>query len=98
MNLHGLVSNYTVEQFKIHKSLCNNDIIENSLNREFNRKTEFAFNRCFNSFEELETELFDYVNWYNNIRIHSSLNYETPVNYRMLNALNISDKNCTKKC
>ena len=45
-------------------------------------KTEFAYNRRFNSFEELEIELFDYVNWYNNIRIHSSLNYLTPNEYK----------------
>jgi len=25
---------------------------------------EFAFNRIFESFEELELELFDYVNWH----------------------------------
>lgn len=47
-------------------------------------KTEFAFNRIFESFEELELELFDYVNWYNNIRIHSSLGYLSPVEYRNL--------------
>ena len=47
-------------------------------------KTEFAFNRIFESFEELETELFDYVNWYNNIRIHSSLNYLTPIEYKKM--------------
>jgi len=46
-------------------------------------KTEFAFNRIFNSLEELERELFDYVNWYNNIRIHGSLDYLTPVAYRL---------------
>ena len=45
-------------------------------------KTEFAFNRIFNDFEELERELFDYVNWYNNIRIHGSLGYKTPIEYR----------------
>lgn len=45
-------------------------------------KIEFAFNRIFGSFEELETELFDYVHWYNNIRIHSSLNYLTPIEYK----------------
>ncbi len=45
-------------------------------------KTEFVFNRIFGSFEELETELFDYVHWYNNIRIHSSLNYLTPIEYK----------------
>lgn len=45
-------------------------------------KTEFAFNRRFYDFEELERELFDYVNWYNNIRIHGSLGYLTLVEYR----------------
>lgn len=187
---NGLVSNYTVKQFKVHKVTCNEDNIENKLNREFNReeqldvvvsdltyvnvqgkwnyicliidlfnrkiigyaagknaelvykafgriktnlnninifhtdrgnefknkiidevlttfnidrslskkgcpydnavaeatykiiKTEFAFNRILRSFEELETELFDYVHWYNNIRIHSSLNYLTLIEYK----------------
>lgn len=37
MILNGLVSNYTVKQFKIHKATCNEDNIENKLNREFNR-------------------------------------------------------------
>ena len=45
-------------------------------------KTEFAYNRLFSSFEELEMELFTYVNWYNNHRIHGSLNYMTPVEYK----------------
>jgi len=45
-------------------------------------KTEFIFNKVFKSLEELERELFDYVNWYNNIRIHGSLGYQTPVAYR----------------
>ncbi|WP_408608430.1 IS3 family transposase [Caminicella sporogenes] len=30
----------------------------------------------------------DYVNWYNNHRIHGALNYLTPVEYRIL----MSDK------
>lgn len=46
-------------------------------------KTEFAYNKRFESFKELELELFDYVNWYNNIRIHGSLNYKSPVEYRL---------------
>ena len=46
-------------------------------------KTEFVFGEKFNSLEELERELFDYVNWYNNIRIHRSLDYLTPVAYRL---------------
>lgn len=32
--------------------------------------------------EALELALFDYVNWFNNIRIHGSLNYRTPAEYK----------------
>ncbi|MDD3028263.1 MAG: IS3 family transposase, partial [Erysipelotrichaceae bacterium] len=28
-------------------------------------------------------ELFDYVNWFNNKRKHGSLNYKTPVQFRL---------------
>ena len=45
-------------------------------------KTEFAFDKNFQSLDELKMELFDYVNWYNNHRIHGSLNYKTPVECR----------------
>ena len=45
-------------------------------------KTEFAFNKVFKSLDELKMELFDYVNWYNNHRIHGALNYKTPVECR----------------
>lgn len=193
MSLHGLVSNYTVKQFKPYKARCNEEALPNIVNREFNReeqldvvvsdltyvnvagkwnyiclildlwnreiigysagkhktaelvyqafckipydlsrihifhtdrgnefknkvidevvdtfgikrslskkgcpydnavaeatykivKTEFAFNRRFESFGELERELFDYVNWYNTIRIHGSLDYQTPLAYRL---------------
>ena len=46
-------------------------------------KTEFAFNRVFKSLEELQKELGDYIKWYNNKRIHGSLNYMTPIEYRL---------------
>lgn len=46
-------------------------------------KTEFVCGRNFESLEKLKLELSDYVHWFNNIRIHGSLNYLTPVNYRM---------------
>ena len=45
-------------------------------------KTEFVHQETFNSLSELETKLFDYINWYNNIRIHGSLGYKTPIAYR----------------
>lgn len=45
-------------------------------------KTEFVKGRTFSSLEELNLELADYVNWFNNHRIHSALGYQTPVEYR----------------
>ena len=41
-------------------------------------KTEFINQRVFYSLEQLQIELAYYGNWFNNHRIHSSLNYLTP--------------------
>ncbi|WP_425289547.1 IS3 family transposase [Spiroplasma endosymbiont of Nomada ruficornis] len=43
---------------------------------------------------QLKLELFDYINWYNNIRIHSILNYLTPVKAKN----KCLPKNSPKKC
>lgn len=45
-------------------------------------KTEFVWNETFDSLEELKIKLWDYVNWYNCHRLHSSLGYLSPVQYR----------------
>jgi transposase InsO family protein len=45
-------------------------------------KTEFVKGRHFDSLEELISELNDYVHWYNHIRIHSTLGYMTPIQYK----------------
>ncbi len=36
MDKYGLVSNYTIKQYKIQKSTCNEEKIANEVNREFN--------------------------------------------------------------
>lgn len=41
-------------------------------------KTEFIKQRTFTTLSQLQLELADYVNWFNNHRIHSALNYLTP--------------------
>lgn len=48
-------------------------------------KTEFVKNQIFMNLDALRLHLADYVNWFNNHRIHSSLGYLTPVEYRMNN-------------
>lgn len=47
-------------------------------------KTEFVKQMKFENLNQLETELFDYVNWYNNFIPHSSLHYLTPVAFKKL--------------
>ncbi|AWB46068.1 IS3 family transposase [Paenibacillus sp. CAA11] len=45
-------------------------------------KTEFIHQMDFQSLDHLQLELYDYVNWFNKHRIHGSLGYMTPVQYR----------------
>ncbi|MBU9713454.1 IS3 family transposase [Evansella tamaricis] len=45
-------------------------------------KTEFVNGRVFSNQQDLDLSLFDYVNWFNNIRIHGSLGYLTPKEYK----------------
>lgn len=48
-------------------------------------KTEFVKNQTFMNLDALKLQLADYVNWFNNHRIHSSLGYLTPTEYRRNN-------------
>jgi transposase InsO family protein len=45
-------------------------------------KAEFAYREHFNTIEELQVKLSDYVHWFNNVRIHSTLGYLTPVEFK----------------
>lgn len=45
-------------------------------------KAEFVYQEDFQTLEELEVKTFDFVNWWNNIRIHGTLNYKTPAQLR----------------
>ena len=47
-------------------------------------KTEFVYGRNFDSLYQLCYELEQYVNWFNNIRIHGLLNYLTPAEFRKM--------------
>ncbi|MEK4936036.1 IS3 family transposase [Bacillus sp. FSL K6-0042] len=75
----------TLETFKIQRSLsakgCPYDnAVAEATYKIF--KTEFVRDRHFTSLEELILELNDYVNWFNNVRIHGTLGYLSPVQYR----------------
>ena len=40
MDKYRLVSNYTVKQYEVHKSNCNNNEVENIVNREFDNRND----------------------------------------------------------
>ena len=46
-------------------------------------KIELINGSHYPTLEQLSIELFDYVNWYNNIRTHSTLGYLSPVEYKL---------------
>ena len=50
-------------------------------------KTEFVHPRWFETLSQLEIELNAYVNWFNHKRIHSTLGYLSPVEYRLIHSL-----------
>ncbi|HCX0603347.1 TPA: IS3 family transposase [Staphylococcus aureus] len=76
-----------LETFKIKRSLStkgcpyDNAVAEATMKA---MKTDFVKQMQFENLEQLKTELFDYVNWYNNFRPHSSLQYLTPVAFKNL--------------
>lgn len=74
-----------LKSFRISRSLSragfpyDNACAESLYNK---MKIEFIYQNTFNSLEELELKLFEYVYWYNNKGLHSTLNYMSPVEYR----------------
>jgi transposase InsO family protein len=70
-----------IEAFGMQRSLSakgtpiDNAVMESMYNIV---KTEFVFDMEFADLAEFKLYWFDYVNWYNNIRIHGSLDYMTP--------------------
>lgn len=47
-------------------------------------KTEFVKGQNFDSLEDLTREFQDYVHWFNHIRIHGTLGYLSPIEYKLL--------------
>ncbi len=45
-------------------------------------KAEFVYSRRFDSLYQLQLELADYVHWFNNIRLHGTLGYLSPAEFK----------------
>lgn len=76
-----------ISSFNIKRSLSNkgcpyDNAVSEATYKVF--KTEFVMNNTFNDLNELKIQLADYVHWFNNIRIHGSLGYLSPVQFKKL--------------
>ena len=74
--------------FKIDRSLSNKgNPYDNAVSEATNKilKTEFIYQTKFETLGQLQLELAEYVYWYNNFRIHGSIEYMSPIEYRRLN-------------
>ncbi len=49
-------------------------------------KFEFVYQNQFENLEELKRKLGGHIWWYNNKRLHSSLGYKTPIEYKMIHS------------
>lgn len=58
---------------------------DNSVDGSANKMLQvgFAYRERFSTLRELQAKLSDYVNWYNNFRLHSTLGYMSPVEFRL---------------
>ena len=74
-----------IEKYNLKRSLSNKGTpLDNAVIEATNHilKTEFIYQHKFNSLIELQLLLADYVHWYNYKRIHGSIGYLSPIEYR----------------
>ena len=80
--IDGLLNTFSIQRSLSHKGCPYDNAVAEATFKTF--KKEFVYPEVFDSIEHLKLELFDYINWYNNHRLHSSLGYMSPVDYKNL--------------
>ena len=73
------------EVFGITRSLSKKGCpFDNAVDESTNKtlKAEFVYQEQFGSLHDLQVKLSGYVRWYNNERMHSTLGYMSPVEFR----------------
>lgn len=78
--IDALLSAFGIERSASRPGNPYDNAVVESANRVLKR--ELVRGRAFASVERLRAELFDWVNWYNDCRLHSTLGYMTPVGFR----------------
>ena len=81
-SIDNLLNAFKIARSLSHKGCPYDNAVAEAMFKTF--KVEFIYPQVFESLDQLKLELFDYVNWYNNIRLHSSLGYLPPTTYKFL--------------
>lgn len=74
-----------LEVFGIERSLSRKGCpYDNAVDESTNKilKAELVYRESFSDTRDLQAKLSDYVHWYNNVRLHSTLGYMSPVEFR----------------
>lgn len=74
-----------LEVFGINRSLSKKGCpYDNAVDESTNKtlKEEFVYQETFSSLHDLQVRLSNYVHWYNHRRLHSTLGYMSPVEFR----------------
>jgi len=81
--IEGILETFNIARSLSKKGCPYDNAVSEATFKTF--KIEFVYPNYFETLEQLQIELFDHVNWYNNIRLHSSLGYVSPVAYKNSN-------------
>jgi len=80
--IDGLLDTFAIKRSLSQKGCPYDNAVAEATFKTF--KKEFIYQEAFDSIDHLKIELFDYVNWYNNHRLYSSLGYMTPADCKYL--------------
>jgi transposase InsO family protein len=80
--IEGIISTFGIQRSLSAKGTPHDNAVAESMYSII--KTEFTFGKDFTDLDEFKLHWFDYVNWYNNVRIHGSLDYMTPTEWHNL--------------
>ena len=80
VKIDGMLDALGIERSLSKKGCPYDNAVDESTNKIL--KAEFVHRETFATTRELQAKLSDYVHWCNNFRLHSTLGYMTPVEFR----------------
>ena len=80
--INGLLETLAIERSLSKKGRPYDNAVAEVTFKTF--KKEFVYQQVFGPMDQLKLGLYDFVNWYKHHRLHSSLGYMSPTNYKYL--------------